>query len=394
MEQKSLRDIFSNTYSKLDYEVKTGEERTEILRKALEDNPDLVTYLSSSRFKNKTIHKNQKSPQTESEYIGKNLEKLADYILMCDNELELNDTSKYPYMTRSDFSRFKKREEVMSEDELKYFKELEQKAKRKNFKLDNKIKVANKDRLNNPYLTETTISLKALKQILRQKCNNLSKEEQLCDKEIKKIKHTIIEIGKDEVEIKRIMDGIIYFKRLIPDTTVYSFDSDTGYVNEYGQYKKITENCVKFENKKHVESLLKHYATLKNAVEYDIDSDIKHIIWVLDDFIKKCDFDEYMLYIIKCKADGISNKNVAQLVNSKYNKKLTGRDVSRALSTMANKIKNEFLKNKKEWLLSKNKNTKYKRCSKCGKTKPLTRDFFSLNKISRDGYYSICKVCK
>lgn len=101
-----------------------------------------------------------------------------------------------------------------------------------------------------------------------------------------------------------------------------------------------------------------------------------------------------MLYILKSKADGISNKHVAQLVNSKYNKRFTGRDVSRTLSTMANKIKNEFLKSKKEWLLSKNKNTKYKRCSKCGKNKPLTRDFFSLNKNSKDGYYSICKVCK
>jgi predicted DNA-binding protein YlxM (UPF0122 family) len=36
----------------------------------------------------------------------------------------------------------------------------------------------------------------------------------------------------------------------------------------------------------------------------------------------------------------------------------------------------------------------YKACKVCGKFKPMTTDFFSLDKKSKDGFRSICKECR
>nr|DAL81174.1 MAG TPA: Stc1 domain [Bacteriophage sp.] len=35
-----------------------------------------------------------------------------------------------------------------------------------------------------------------------------------------------------------------------------------------------------------------------------------------------------------------------------------------------------------------------KKCSKCGQLKPAHNQFFSKNKTSKDGLYSICKRCR
>jgi hypothetical protein len=36
----------------------------------------------------------------------------------------------------------------------------------------------------------------------------------------------------------------------------------------------------------------------------------------------------------------------------------------------------------------------YKRCSRCGQIKLAHNKYFSKNKTSRDGFYSICKDCR
>lgn len=37
---------------------------------------------------------------------------------------------------------------------------------------------------------------------------------------------------------------------------------------------------------------------------------------------------------------------------------------------------------------------KYKRCSRCGQIKLAHNKYFSKNKTSKDGFYSICKECR
>jgi hypothetical protein len=36
----------------------------------------------------------------------------------------------------------------------------------------------------------------------------------------------------------------------------------------------------------------------------------------------------------------------------------------------------------------------YKKCSRCGQIKLANNKYFSINKTSKDGFYSICKCCR
>jgi len=36
----------------------------------------------------------------------------------------------------------------------------------------------------------------------------------------------------------------------------------------------------------------------------------------------------------------------------------------------------------------------YKKCSRCGQIKLAHNKYFSKNKTSKDGFYSICKACR
>ena len=45
------------------------------------------------------------------------------------------------------------------------------------------------------------------------------------------------------------------------------------------------------------------------------------------------------------------------------------------------------------WYLTQEKG-QYKKCSRCGQIKLAHNKYFSKNKTSRDGWYSICKACR
>lgn len=51
---------------------------------------------------------------------------------------------------------------------------------------------------------------------------------------------------------------------------------------------------------------------------------------------------------------------------------------------------------RKDWVLwyySTQRPTEWKKCSKCGKSKPMHPYFFGKN-TTKDGYYSACKCCR
>ena len=57
---------------------------------------------------------------------------------------------------------------------------------------------------------------------------------------------------------------------------------------------------------------------------------------------------------------------------------------------IAEKAANDWL----IWHFTMEEKGKWKRCSRCGQIKLAHNHFFSKNKTSKDGYYSICKDCR
>ena len=47
-----------------------------------------------------------------------------------------------------------------------------------------------------------------------------------------------------------------------------------------------------------------------------------------------------------------------------------------------------------DWYYLNEEKGKYKRCSRCGQIKLAHNKYFSKNKTSKDGFYSICKQCR
>jgi len=57
---------------------------------------------------------------------------------------------------------------------------------------------------------------------------------------------------------------------------------------------------------------------------------------------------------------------------------------------IAGMAKDEYL----DWYYLVVEKGKYKKCSRCGQIKLAHNYYFSKNKCSKDGYYSICKKCR
>jgi hypothetical protein len=47
-----------------------------------------------------------------------------------------------------------------------------------------------------------------------------------------------------------------------------------------------------------------------------------------------------------------------------------------------------------DWYFLNEMKGKYKKCSRCGEVKLAHNKYFSKNKTSKDGFYSICKNCR
>ena len=75
-------------------------------------------------------------------------------------------------------------------------------------------------------------------------------------------------------------------------------------------------------------------------------------------------------------------KHSVEYISSLWRKKIPG--------MIAAVAEDEFL----NWYYLQDEPGKYKKCSRCGQIKLAHNKYFSKNKTSKDGFYSICKCCR
>ncbi len=356
---------------KLDYTLETPEERNE-----------LVTFIIS---------------QTPPEKLTKQyLTAMADYILKsCKKEIKENKI-----MTKSRWNNTIKARETSLEGlsasfENKYSESGHNNGAEdfvynlivendKNVYLTPKTKITEQDIEEVPGLKEL---LKEIERLETQVFPNAKGKQKYS------VKQNIIQLYKDTYVLKASYRGSVHYSNPIKSATTLDIyenikiDADGGL--------QIDSN-LSLLDPKHVSAILCKYSKLKQDSYSKFNSDIYYLMLTLDEIATET-FKDYPLYedIIIYKVDGLQNKDIQKKIEETYGIKYSVEYIS---SLWRNKIPKMIAETaQKRWLtwhFTEEEKGHWKKCSKCGQIKLAHNKFFSKNKSSKDGFYSICKDCR
>jgi len=99
--------------------------------------------------------------------------------------------------------------------------------------------------------------------------------------------------------------------------------------------------------------------------------------------------------IVEYKVDGLSNLTIQKAIEEEFG---FTHSIEYISSLWRNKIPKLIASAATdEWLLwyyTEKERGQWKRCTRCGQVKLAHSRFFSINKTSKDGWYSLCKKCR
>lgn len=159
----------------------------------------------------------------------------------------------------------------------------------------------------------------------------------------------------------------------------------------------IDKSILSLFNPKHISAILCNYNKLKNAAESDFNAQSYFLIEQIDALISSTLRGQHeMLYdILQLKIAGSQNLEIQQFIRDKYHQQHSIQYIStvwrnKIPKLLADKHQQDYL----IWYYTTQQYGKWKRCSRCGEVKLAHNKFFSKNKTSKDGWYSICKACR
>ena len=343
---------------KLDYSLQSPEERNELVKKILEENPD----------------PNEKY-----------LEILADYLVLC---MEKQERKERRILTDNRMTTVNKRETsfegLVSQLENGEDGIYNLITNDKQIIFQPKVTITKKDLEEIPFLQQLRDTITIWEKKLKQAEG----------KDAYIIKRALIEMRKDQYIIKnayrkpiQLSNRMMYSKHYLSyEDTTHEFD-EKGYPIPEG---------VSLLNPKICSIILCNYSKLKESSWDVLQGDLWHL---LQDFDELAAFalEPYPLYekIVIYKIDGLQNIDIQEKIQLEFGIKHSLEYIS---SLWRNKIPKLIAsKAEDQWLdyyyLNVEKG-KYKRCSRCGQIKLAHNKYFSKNKTSKDGYYSICKECR
>ena len=99
--------------------------------------------------------------------------------------------------------------------------------------------------------------------------------------------------------------------------------------------------------------------------------------------------------MVEMKIDGRQNLDIQKAIEQQFQKSYSTEYLSslwrkKIPKLIADQAKREWL----DWHFLEEACGTYKRCSRCHEIKLAHNIYFSKNKTSKDGFYSICKECR
>lgn len=208
------------------------------------------------------------------------------------------------------------------------------------------------------------------------------------------LKKQAIEMRQDQYVIKNAYRRPIYCMNLIKSFAKLDLN-ETVSVDEDGNV--TSTGLVNLFNDKHVSALLCNYAKIKEDSWSDFNGDAKWLMMDLETVVDNALKDKFPLYydLVIYKIDGKQNQEIQELLYEKHGIKHSVEYISSLWRNKIPKLIAEQAQN--DWLIwhyTQEEKGKWKKCSRCGQVKLAHNRFFSKNKTSKDGFYSICKCCR
>jgi len=199
---------------------------------------------------------------------------------------------------------------------------------------------------------------------------------------------------QDQYVIKNAYRQPMYFMNAVKSFNQVQLDENIT-ITENGEVK--SDGIITFFDPKHISALLCNYSKLKEDSYGRFWSDSYFLMEVLDNLVDRTLKNDYPLYydLLIYKIDGKQNIEIQSLLQEKHGIKYSVEYIS---SLWRNKIPKLISEKAQEeylvWYYTTQEYGKWKKCSRCGQVKLAHNRFFSKNKTSKDGYYSICKTCR
>ena len=207
------------------------------------------------------------------------------------------------------------------------------------------------------------------------------------------IKKALIEMRKDQYVIKNAYRRPIVPNKLTRSTHVTILPDETSSFDEEGY---PIPKGVSLLNPVVCSAILCNYSRLKEDSFDRFEGDLYYLMLAFDEIADKA-LKEYPLYekIVECKVDGLQNTQIQEILQIEFGIKHSLEYISslwrkKIPKLIASQAEDEYL----YWYYLNIEKGKYKKCSRCGQVKLAHNKYFSKNKTSRDGFYSICKKCR
>ena len=206
------------------------------------------------------------------------------------------------------------------------------------------------------------------------------------------IKKTLIELRKDQYVIKNAYRRPITLTKITHSKNTLPLDGTIA----LGKDGQVISSGVVLTDPAVCSAILCNYSRLKQDSWGNFESDTWYLIY---DFERICDIalKDYPLYmkLVECKIDGMQNSEIQMVLQQEFGIKHSVEYISslwrnKIPGLIASAAEDQFL----NWHYTQVERGKFKRCSRCGEIKLAHNKYFSKNKTSKDGFYSICKCCR
>ena len=342
---------------KLDYSLNTPEERNELVKQILEENPNL--------------------PE-------RHLEILADYLVLC---MEKQERKERKILTENRLATIVKRETSL-EGLASQFENGEDGVydliveNDKNVIFRPKKEITKEDLETIPELQQTQEAIQYWENVLK---TATGKEAYVAKKSIidfRKDQYVIKDAFKCPVQIKGTKHGSTGIK--MPDDARVS---PNGSVEAWGVSLMNPAVCA---------AILRDYLNLSTKSEGAFHTDLWAVMYDFDALFNKT-MDNYPILkcIAQCKIAGCKSTTIQKVLEHNFQISYSTEHISnlwckKIPGILAQQAQDDYL----NWYYLEVEKGQYKKCGRCGEIKLALPRYFSKNRTSKDGWYSICKQCR